>query len=60
LSATCDYFRETVTVVHILSVVVANRLLVKIAEQVERLDRNVGAADASSEKARKILDSVCV
>lgn len=53
-------FAEAVTVVHIVPVIEAECLLVDIAEQMERLDRNVSTAHGAFEQAPEVLQAVCV
>jgi hypothetical protein len=51
---------EATTVVHSFPIVVAESLLVDIAEQVERLHADVGAVQAAFEQAPEILDCIGV
>lgn len=55
-----DNRTKAVGVVHLVSIVVAKRLLVDVAEQVERFDRNVGAMKAALQQRPKILNGVGV
>jgi hypothetical protein len=49
---------EAVVVVHILTVVVTERLFVQVAKQVERLDADVGSFQAALKQRPKIFDAV--
>src|SRR6266571_4302554 len=53
-------FHKTVPVVHVHAVVVTKRLLIQVAEQVKRLNANVGAADSALEQAPEVFQTVCV
>ena len=44
---------EAICIVHVLPVVVAEGLLVKVAEQMKRLDAHVGSRDAALERASR-------
>src|ERR1022692_3831964 len=67
-AATCDLGKgrfEAVVITDdvtfgILPIVVAESLFVYVAEQMKRLDRNVGSADATFQAGPKILDAVGV
>lgn len=51
---------ETTVIVHVLSIVVTEHLLIQVAEQVERLHANVGSAKAALQETPEILQSVSV
>jgi hypothetical protein len=49
---------KTVTVLHIIAVIEAIRLLVKVTEQMKRLHAHVGSADSTLQKRPEILQAV--
>jgi hypothetical protein len=51
---------EALTIVHILPIVIAERLLVQIPEQMERLDANVGSLESPLDQTPKVLKPVRV
>jgi hypothetical protein len=59
-----DYLRdrqlETTTIIKVFPVVATKHLLVDIPKEMERLDADVGAVQATFQEAPEILDSICV
>jgi hypothetical protein len=54
------YQREAVSVVHFLPVVVAERLFIKITEQVKRFHAHVGTVQSALQRAPEVLHCVGV
>ena len=55
-----DDLRETARIVYIVAVVVTEGLLIKVTEQMKRLNRNVGSADTALQETPEVLNAVCV
>ena len=53
-------FAETITVVHILPMIEAESLLVNVAEQVKRLDADIGTAQPALQQTPEVLQAVSV
>ncbi len=45
-------------IVHVLAVVVAERLLIQVAKQVEGFNGNISAADAALQQAPEVLKAI--
>jgi len=59
LAGDLRYYRVE-SLVHVLPVVVAKSLFVDIAEQVKRLDADIGSVQAALQETPEVLDCVCV
>ena len=51
---------KAVAVIHVLAVVVAEALLVEVAKQMERFNRNIGALEPALQQTPKVFHSVCM
>src|SRR5436853_5545564 len=51
---------KAITVIQIFSIVKTKRLFIKVAEQMERLNTNIGAVDAAFQQTPKVINLLSV